>query len=371
MRRVPAFRAVNHASAARKVQERFPIRAPFVLSVGDLQPRKNHIGLIRAFAELVRTHPQLKHQLVLAGKDTWFGERVREAARKSGVAERIVFTGFVSDDDLLQLYNACECFAFPSLYEGFGIPVLEAMACGRAVVASNAASIPEVADGAGILFNPYALTMKWCGRWATSCWMRSCALVWSGWACSAPACLQLGRERRKRRSKCTGKWRALSARPRSRRPFRTRSRWRYRKSSSRRPMNIRYSAAAAILTAVSLAAATASPGFPFSDETLNYSIVWPSGLSFGEAHLQASRAGVDWNFDLKVEASLPGYAITDRYFSVASSALVRRQLPTRHLPRREEGVRADHGGSGRFGNAPDSRWRQERVLRRLLRARCA
>lgn len=151
----PSFRAVNHASAVRKVQARFPIRAPFVLSVGDLQPRKNHIGLIHAFAELVRMHPQLKHQLVLAGKDTWYGGKVREAARHSGVADRIVFTGFVSDDDLLQLYNACECFAFPSLYEGFGIPVLEAMACGRAVIASNAASIPEVADGAGILFDPY------------------------------------------------------------------------------------------------------------------------------------------------------------------------------------------------------------------------
>ena len=152
----PSFRPVNHASAVRKVQQRFPIRAPFILSVGDLQPRKNHIGLIKAFTKLVQLHPHLKHQLVLAGKDTWYGGRVREAAQNSGIRDRIVFTGFVSDDDLLQLYNACECFAFPSLYEGFGIPVLEAMACGRAVIASHAASIPEVADGAGILFNPYS-----------------------------------------------------------------------------------------------------------------------------------------------------------------------------------------------------------------------
>jgi glycosyltransferase involved in cell wall biosynthesis len=124
------------------------------LSVGDLQPRKNHIGLIKAFAKLMKDQPQLCHDLVLAGKDAWFGGRVREAARESGLSGRIHFTGFVTDDDLLQLYNGCDCFAFPSFYEGFGIPVLEAMACGRAVICSNTSAIPEVADGAALLFNP-------------------------------------------------------------------------------------------------------------------------------------------------------------------------------------------------------------------------
>jgi glycosyltransferase involved in cell wall biosynthesis len=150
----PSFRAVNHTGAVHKVRERFGINAPFVLAVGDLQPRKNHIGLIEAFAKLMKDQPQLPHDLVLAGKDTWFGGRIREAARESGMNGRIRFTGFVSDEDLLQLYNACECFAFPSFYEGFGIPVLEAMACGRAVMCSNSSAIPEVADGAALLFNP-------------------------------------------------------------------------------------------------------------------------------------------------------------------------------------------------------------------------
>jgi glycosyltransferase involved in cell wall biosynthesis len=149
-----SFRPVNRQSATQKVQSTFHFKAPFVLSVGDLQPRKNHIGLIKAFTRLMKDQPQLKHDLVLAGKDTWFGGRVREAAKESGFAGRIHFTGFVSDHDLLQLYNACDCFAFPSFYEGFGIPVLEAMACGRAVICSNASSIPEVADGAALLFNP-------------------------------------------------------------------------------------------------------------------------------------------------------------------------------------------------------------------------
>src|SRR6185436_6494304 len=98
-----------------------------------------------------------KHSLVLAGKETWFADRVREAVRESGVGDRIVFTGFVADSELLQLYNACDLFVFPSFYEGFGLPALEAMACGRAVVCSNTTALPEVVDSAAILFDPYAV----------------------------------------------------------------------------------------------------------------------------------------------------------------------------------------------------------------------
>lgn len=149
------FHQVRRESAAAQVRERFGLTAPFILTVGDLQPRKNHVGLIDAFARMVRACPQLTHQLVLAGKQTWFSGRVHDAARRSGVAGRIRFLGFVSDDDLLQLYNACEVFSFSSFYEGFGLPVLEAMACGAAVCSSNTSAMPEVADGAALLFNPY------------------------------------------------------------------------------------------------------------------------------------------------------------------------------------------------------------------------
>jgi glycosyltransferase involved in cell wall biosynthesis len=123
--------------------------------VGDLQPRKNQVGLVQAFAELLKRHPQLPHHLVLTGKETSFAPRVHEAAAKSGFAQRIHFTGFVADEELLNLYNACDCFAFPSFYEGFGLPILEAMACGRAVACSNTSAMPEVADGAGLLFDPH------------------------------------------------------------------------------------------------------------------------------------------------------------------------------------------------------------------------
>jgi glycosyltransferase involved in cell wall biosynthesis len=150
----PYFRVTNHDRARRIVREKLSLDAPFVLSVGDLQPRKNHVRLIEAFARLISAHPKLTHHLVLTGKDTWFGENVRRAAARSGLASRIHFTGFVDDSELLELYNACECFVFPSLYEGFGLPILEAHACGRAVACSRTSAIPEVADGACLLFDP-------------------------------------------------------------------------------------------------------------------------------------------------------------------------------------------------------------------------
>jgi glycosyltransferase involved in cell wall biosynthesis len=153
----PEFRPISRDAAVASVRERYAIAGPFLLSVGDIQPRKNHIGLIRAFARMVRAYPQLKQKLVMVGKSTWFSDKVRDAARASGVDERIQFLGFVPDADLLQLYNACDCFVFPSFYEGFGLPALEAMACGRAVVCSDASALPEVVDGAAILFDPYAI----------------------------------------------------------------------------------------------------------------------------------------------------------------------------------------------------------------------
>jgi glycosyltransferase involved in cell wall biosynthesis len=150
----PAFRPVARDSASAYVRSRFGVSTPFVLTVGDLQPRKNQIGLIRAFERLIVGNPSLKHRLVIVGQKTWFSERIVEVARRSKVKDRIHFTYFVNDDELLQLYNASDLLVFPSFYEGFGLPVLEAMACGRAVACSNASAIPEVANAAAILFDP-------------------------------------------------------------------------------------------------------------------------------------------------------------------------------------------------------------------------
>ena len=153
----PEYRPISRAAAAAEASERFSLPTPFILSVGDLQPRKNQIGLIRAFARLVRGCPHLTHRLAIAGKAAWLADRVYQAARESGVTDRIQFLGFVTDLDLLQLYNACDLFVFPSFYEGFGLPALEAMACGRAVACSSAAALPEVVDSAAILFDPHSV----------------------------------------------------------------------------------------------------------------------------------------------------------------------------------------------------------------------
>ncbi len=148
------FRPIDRQVALGAVERKFGIRGPFVLMVGDLQPRKNHLGLLQAFEELLRAHPQLPHRLVFVGKETWYSKDLHRAVAKSSIAERVDFTGFVEDADLVQFYGACDLFVFPSFYEGFGLPILEAMACGRAVVSSNTSALPEVADGAGILFDP-------------------------------------------------------------------------------------------------------------------------------------------------------------------------------------------------------------------------
>jgi glycosyltransferase involved in cell wall biosynthesis len=146
------FRPIAREVARRALESH--LRVPFILCVSDLQPRKNHLKLISSFERLLRQHPQLPHHLVILGKETWYSSVVKAAAAKSSVASRIHFTGFVPDAELLRYYNACDLFVYPSLYEGFGLPILEAMACGRAVACSNTSAMPEVADSAALLFDP-------------------------------------------------------------------------------------------------------------------------------------------------------------------------------------------------------------------------
>ena len=151
------FRPVAREIAQRSMRTRLHTilpSVPFILTVGDLQPRKNHLGLIQAFEDLIRAHPQLPHHLLVVGKETWYAPTVRAAAKKSQVADRIHFTGFVDDEELRRIYGACDLLVYPSFYEGFGLPILEAMACGRAVACSNTSAMPEVADSAALLFDP-------------------------------------------------------------------------------------------------------------------------------------------------------------------------------------------------------------------------
>ncbi len=136
------------------LRERYGLDAPFLLSVGNLQRRKNQSGLIRAYTSLIAAHPEHPQHLVLVGKETSQSAEVRALARQSVVKGRIHFLGFVPDEILPDFYNAADLFVFPSFYEGFGIPLLEAMACGRPIACSNRTALPEVAGKTAVLFDP-------------------------------------------------------------------------------------------------------------------------------------------------------------------------------------------------------------------------
>lgn len=125
---------------------------PYILNVGTLEPRKNLDGLIKAFATAKKMG--IPHKLVIAGANGWGESRIAPLLKELDVEASVVFTGFVEEEDLPHLYRRADFFVYPSLYEGFGLPVLEAMACGTPVITSNLSSIPEVAGDAAILVDP-------------------------------------------------------------------------------------------------------------------------------------------------------------------------------------------------------------------------
>jgi len=129
--------------------------APFVLAVGTLQPRKNYVRLIQAFAAISNLQPRTSNlHLVIAGDKGWRYDAIFAEVEKLGLRDRVMFPGFVADADLPALYSAARVLAYPSIYEGFGLPMLEAMACGTPVVTSTASCMPEVAGDAALLVPP-------------------------------------------------------------------------------------------------------------------------------------------------------------------------------------------------------------------------
>ena len=154
----PTFRPPNqgeHVATWQQIHEAFPkLKKPYILTVGQIQPRKNLTRLIEAFEQLTRNHAYAGHQLVIAGAHGWMQDPILQRIKTSERAASIHMLGRVDDKVLLPLYWHAEVFALVSLYEGFGLPLLEAMAAGTPVVTSAISSMPEVVGDAGILINP-------------------------------------------------------------------------------------------------------------------------------------------------------------------------------------------------------------------------
>jgi glycosyltransferase involved in cell wall biosynthesis len=145
------FRALTPSRVeAFRREKRLPEH--FVLFLGTLEPRKNLVTLIEAFASIERV--QCGTILVIAGAKGWYFQEVFKRVEELGLADRVYFAGFVPDAELPLWYNAATVFVYPSLYEGFGMPLLEAMACGTPVVGSDASCLPEVIGDAGLLVSP-------------------------------------------------------------------------------------------------------------------------------------------------------------------------------------------------------------------------
>lgn len=148
------FNSQKNKERIALVRERYSITTPYVLTVGNLQPRKNLVTLLQAFEKLVATTPEMPHRLVLVGKAGYRHSTIFDTVEQSFIRERIVLTDYVPLDDLPDLYRGADLFVYPSLYEGFGLPIVEAMACSVPVVTTTGGALPEIAGGAATLVEP-------------------------------------------------------------------------------------------------------------------------------------------------------------------------------------------------------------------------
>ena len=137
----------------QEMMNEYNIKYPFILFVGTLEKRKNVPTLIKAFYKLKKS--KLEHKLVIVGGKGWKYSQIFDLIEELKLQKDVIFTDYVSDEDLVKLYNTADLFVYPSLYEGFGLPPLEAMACGCPVITSNTSSLPEVVGDAGIMIDPY------------------------------------------------------------------------------------------------------------------------------------------------------------------------------------------------------------------------
>lgn len=152
--RDPIFAPVDDATRKAEVAAKYGVRAPYCLHVGTLQPRKN-LGLLMEAWDIMRGRMEQPPQLLLAGKRGWLYDSLFEMVQTRGLGDLVRFADYVEQDDLPALYSGALALTFPSIYEGFGLPPLEAMSCGTPVIASTATSVPEVVGYGGILLDPH------------------------------------------------------------------------------------------------------------------------------------------------------------------------------------------------------------------------
>jgi glycosyltransferase involved in cell wall biosynthesis len=160
----PIFRPMDRDTASQEVRSRHGVDGPFVLFVSTIEPRKNVPTLLRALWQLMQCYKE-DVRLVLAGGKGWLFEDAFAVVDELDLDSRVHVLGRVSSQDLLYLYNAAEMLAHPAFYEGFGLPPLEAMACGLPVIVSNVASLPEVVGDAGLLVDPHDVDELTVGIW--------------------------------------------------------------------------------------------------------------------------------------------------------------------------------------------------------------
>jgi glycosyltransferase involved in cell wall biosynthesis len=150
------FAPITDDKEVQRVRHTYGIAGDYVLSVGSIQPRKNLVRLVKAYASLRGARGGNRFpKLVIVGKRAWLFDETLRVIEESGVRDSVVLTGYVPDADLPALYSGALCFVYPSYFEGFGLPPLEAMKCGAPVIVGNATSLPEVVDDAGLKVDPF------------------------------------------------------------------------------------------------------------------------------------------------------------------------------------------------------------------------
>lgn len=148
------YRPLDKDTCGKYINKNYGINDDFILYIGGFSPRKNILGLIEAFSKLVENRNK-NLKLIIGGNKGISYEKYKTRAEELGISNQVIFPGFIPLEDLPMFYSACEFFVYPSFYEGFGLPPLEAMACGTPVIASNITSMPEILGDSALLINPY------------------------------------------------------------------------------------------------------------------------------------------------------------------------------------------------------------------------